>query len=245
MRTLILVMSVWALLTGVGYGQSERESQEAMNDSRLRQAEDNAKVQEEKVGAAAYDTFKEPYRTRFVNDWEAEVKRIKEEIKSYPAKARNVKSKYGTKTAAKEARRYMDSLKKKLKQLEKNEPPFIRDAPFRPRDWQVGTYGRVFLTSFMRPVQIINETEMLVDLQDPYTGTSVKWVMFSGFPTAGITDDDKAVNIQGVEFHKPIQITGTTTYGTAAGSTKTVLVVKPLDLDSLKKEACCAQGRGE
>ena len=80
-------------------------------------------------------------------------------------------------------------------------------------------------------VQVIDKDKMLIDVQDtwhPFAEDRNKWVMFSGFPTGGATDG-VAVRIDSL-----IRITKTTTYPTAAGGTKTVLVAEPVDMDSLK-----------
>jgi hypothetical protein len=63
------------------------------------------------------------------------------------------------------------------------------------------------------------------------------WVLLK-CPTAGITDDMEWQGHQwkGLTGSEYLVVTGTTTYPTVAGGTKTVFVVEPLDLDSLKQK---------
>ena len=212
-------------------------------------------------GAAAYDVFKEPYRTKFLENWEKAVsdlkhqietsqveqkkktaettKRLAEQRKSmnnkrkWPSASDRATLKLGAEQIKKEQEETKDQTKKltdRLAELETNNPPFLPYMP-RPASWTVGALGRIDCAN-MTVVQVIGEDKMLVDVVDgvsPDYGS--QWVMFSGFSTSRLTDG------AGVRIDKPISISKTTTYTTAIGGTKTVLVAEPLDLEAIKASA--------
>lgn len=178
------------------------------------------------TGAAAYDEFKEPFRSALIKQWEY---RTKEQ-------ERAVRTAKGTKQRK--------AASQVLKELKVNNPPYIKfdsmphwdENDDRPADWKrpwkVGDFGE--LSGSVVVFQVIDTQTMLgsvVYRDNP-------WVMFKGFSTADLVDG-RTADISG-----PLFVTGTTTYDTAAGGTKTVLVVEPLDVNSLRKENP-APGKGQ
>ncbi|MGD0900381.1 MAG: hypothetical protein ABR915_21320 [Thermoguttaceae bacterium] len=207
-------------------------------------------AEEKETGATAYNDLKEPYHTKLLNAWREKVSDIKKEIQRGEKSSGHITADMGTVPPSrpgmsrsdllKQRKAYTQSLndskkaytqrlndlKKELKQLEINNPPYI---PYigELRNWSVGDYGRAAVRK-ATIVQIVGKTQMLVRLlqiRDDHAAT----IMLSGFSTEGLTDDSD------VDISQPIQITGTTTYNTVIGGTKTVLVAKPLDLESLKR----------
>lgn len=89
-----------------------------------------------------------------------------------------------------------------------------------PSKWRVGDYGQMDHSA--RVVQVIDERTMLAEL-----GGEI-WIMLSGFSTSGHTDDVR------VRLRRPIMISGTVTYTTVLGGTRTVLKVEPLDWNMFK-----------
>lgn len=249
MKTVLSTMAVWGALTAAAsYGQPEAK----------KPAEEN------RTGAAAYDYFKEPYRSQFVKDWENEVNRVKALIASQKAqiaghkarakaeaatRSREAKAKLEAserggnsresiarqrkglaEAADKAARTANSSLGYKLRDLgkwetelsdlEKNDPPYLRRMPSEG-NWSVGDFGVGGYV--VHVLQVIDKDTFIggTDGRD-------KPVMFRGFSTEGHIDDRPAM------ITPPIHVTGTVTYQTALGGTKTVLVAEPFDLDSLK-----------
>jgi hypothetical protein len=189
--------------------------------------------QEKKAGAEAYDDFKEPYRTKFVESSEKAVNDTKHQVKSYPAeRQKDIKRLTGKdkKAAIDEVKNHVKELTDNLARLEKNDPPFFPGIPVFDK-WAVGSLGHV--DNRLRAVQVLGKEEMLVDVVIlPAWGEKFNQLLkFAGFATEGITD--------GAEFRiaKPVIVTKTTTYATAAGATNTVLVVEPLEQDSFKASA--------
>jgi hypothetical protein len=162
----------------------------------------------EKLGASAYDQFAEPWKTRFTEAWTRAVASAK--TASTRAGTPSTRAKTPETPAARQKR--MSDAKTRLAELETNDPPFIPAMPHG--DWHVGDCGSL-PTPAMLASQIIDKDTILIT---DYLGMTL---MLKGFSTAGLVD--------GRTFspNRPLIVTGTTRYATAAGSTKTVLLVQP------------------
>jgi hypothetical protein len=172
------------------------------------------------TGAAAYDYFEEPWRSRFLSDWHQEIRgyerRIEDVKKDKPRP--NIRRPPGSKKAM--IRKY----ETQIRTLQRNQPPFFRSIPSDPAEWKAGSYGTLYGGRVI-VAQVIDKQQMLVDVRH---GERTR-VLLSGFATAGLTDGTDGIKIPGL-----VIVDGTTTYNTAIGGTKTVFLVKPLSLDSLK-----------
>jgi len=205
--------------------------------------ETNAETREKKkTGAAAYDDFKEPYRTQLIEKWKKDVENEKRNIENGkrelnrpPKGARTNQQKQAAKADRQRRKTSLEQVKQYLKRLEENDPPFIPTPDTlsdEPSYWRVGDIGSCGGTTryYMPVVQIVGKDKMLVAVSWSRNSKDTL-IMFSGFPTQRITD---GANL-GTFPEMTIQITGTTTC-----STKTVLVAKPFDRDayikSLKRE---------
>jgi hypothetical protein len=178
-----------------------------------------AEAQSEDVtGVDAYDQYKNRFREILVRQWELRIKEQEAAVK----KARGAQEKKNANDI--------------LKELKHNNPPYInfgslphwdegdaQQADWK-RTWKVGDVGEC--SGSIGVVQIIDDETMLCWVhvrQNP-------WVMLKGFSTAGLVDDGI------VEIADPMHVTGTTTYETAVGGTRTVLIVEPVDLSLLRSE---------
>ncbi|MGD0465029.1 MAG: hypothetical protein ABSB74_21305 [Tepidisphaeraceae bacterium] len=80
-------------------------------------------------------------------------------------------------------------------------------------EMKVGSTGTIY--GALHVFQVIDGNDVLLSFGE----NSVCWA--KGFDTSGLVDD------QEFEFHRPLRVTGTTQYATAAGSTRTVFVLEP------------------
>jgi len=251
MKIVLLAIAVWSLTAAAGYGQGSAADQQAARDYAARlnlgtggkrptvlkpaQAP-SAAAQEKRTGAEAYDDFKEPYRTKFVESWEKAVTDAKKAALASrkPTKATTTAGRHKTSgMSADERAAHQNKIKdltETVARLEKNDPSFFPTISVFD-EWAVGSLGRISLPQNV--VQVLGKDKMLVDVQvRPAWGNSFnQLVMFSGFATDGIADGTS------VWTDRPIIVTKTTTYTTVAGSTKTVVVAEPLDQDSFKLSA--------
>lgn len=80
-------------------------------------------------------------------------------------------------------------------------------------------------------MQVIDDAQMLVGIEDARTGNGnyKNWILIK-CPTTGITDGKfwRGGQWKEVTGAEALAVTGTTTYNTAGGGTKTVFVVEPL-----------------
>jgi hypothetical protein len=248
MKMASFIILVWALTVAVGYGETPAVEEDTAKD---------------KTGAAAYEVFREPYRTHLIQNWQQAVDETKTEIRKLteilqtpihtprgtprttdmkkkpgrqnPPARREAPFGEGQKQKQEEQKAELWRMTRHLKELEENDPPYLHlYIPATAGRWEVGNFGTPEGDSRRQLTveQVISKNKMLVRCQCPANMEKIPaddtLVLFSGFPTSGITDG-KALGMP--QF---IIITGTTTYATAAGGTKTVLVVKPLDFNSLK-----------
>jgi hypothetical protein len=81
-------------------------------------------------------------------------------------------------------------------------------------------------------IQVIDEGNMLIGVEDPKSGDGSypTWVWVK-CPTKGITDGKFYAPAQWKDFMgtKTVKVTGTKTYKTANGASKTVFVIEPGD----------------
>lgn len=139
------------------------------------------------------------------------------------------------------AKESLEKAKALKKQLEENDPPFIRTIS-TTKALKVGDLGR-FPEASIRAQQVIDETnclgrwfyherytEIRRGVPFPVVNDIEQMLWTKGFPTKGVADDD-AMPINGC-----FEVTGTKTYDTAAGSA-TVLVIEPFDIAPYLKKA--------
>ena len=223
MKTISATLVAWALSAGVTC--AEPEAKKPANAKAPQQ------VKEMGTGAAAYDFFKEPYRSQFVNDWQEELRQWERQVEGQkkdmarkpPPNIRPA----DPQRAAKREQAQLSKYEKHVQQLRKNQPPYFRCLPYDPTEWRVGDCGRMG-GSVIDVIQVIDEGRMLAGVRT--RGLTPKTtMMFSGFSMSGFTDSDKNVNVPGL-----VKVTGTTRYNTAIGGTNTVLLIQPLDLDTIK-----------
>ncbi len=179
-----------------------------------------------KRGAAAYEEFTEPWRSRFVETWERAIEHKRNEIKHLSKSLRRPNSSHLTQL-------YLKSAKKDMVRLKKNNPPYFGEIPVN--GFAVGVYGIPYHIR-ARVIQVVDSNQMIVGVKDTRTaviGYPI-WIMFK-YPTAGITDGAR-LRIWDQFEANPIIVTGTRTYKTASGGTKTLFVVEVLNLNSLKKK---------
>ena len=108
----------------------------------------------------------------------------------------------------------LEEMNQRLQRLESRSELVM---PELPRKLQVGAVG-VLEHRHGNSVQVIDATNMLVEI--PLTEERV-WI--SGVSTAGIADD------KGVELPQVFEVTGTTSYQTALGAKRTVLMLERFD----------------
>ena len=217
------------------------------------------KTQEKKkTGVAAYDDFKEPYRTQFIEKWKEAITAAKSRVKDLEQRLREAAIKgvyvggspgkadgYRVSTKSPAGRMEMQKIKEEIKeatnrvhQLVKNDPPFIpipvSYLPYEPSDWRPGNSG--VMGGNVKIIQVIGEDRMLI-LAEGIRFNSKRIVMLCGFLTSGRTDGEA------LYLNDPVEITGTTTYTAVNGGTNTVLEavkMKPFDreayIQSLKRE---------
>jgi len=204
------------------------------------------------TGAAAYDDFVEPWRSRFIKHWEKEVESVKSYLAKKPkitprsasirtAKERNLTTEQIKAIRLKEAReravRDRQAAKTRLEKLQNNDPPYFGGI-LQADGLGVGAYGRPEWID-AKVKQVIDGNQMLVGIEDARTGDSRydTWIMLK-CSTVGITDGKfwRGGQWKAVTGSELLVVTGTTTYPTAAGGTKTVFTIEPLRLDSLKKK---------
>lgn len=212
-------------------------------------------VAQSKTGAAAYDDVAAPWHDKFVKDWQDAVEAAKKDIEDTSKRMRMAKANGNARIpdttglspemqqsaidhamAAKylASPEHLKSAKAELATLQKNNPPYYRKLTVA--GLTVDNYG---IPDFIdaKVVQVVDADKMIVGVEDAHTadGGYRKWIMVK-LPTAGITDGqfwrtwDKLIGKNG------LLVSGTTTYKTAGGSSKTVPVVELLDFDSLKKQ---------
>ena len=220
MKVLIFIAAVLFSFSVFQLPDQEKEA-ETKVDTKTQDAKSKTKdaKPKAKIGSAVYDDFVEPWREKFVKAWETEVEQTKGSIKTYNQRARaakNVSTRQYNVKLLKEA-------KEKLKTLEKNDPPFVYGGcQWGSEHWKVGDYGPTGETPAIH--QIMDERRMLVG-NDP-NGPIFILQMES---TEGLADG-KTIDLHGNFIH----VTGTTTYKTVIGASKTVLAVEIVDLNSLK-----------
>ncbi len=97
-------------------------------------------------------------------------------------------------------------------------------------------------------MQVIDDGQMLVGIEDARTGDGrySTWVMVK-CPTKGITDGKfwRGGSWEKVTGSNVLNVTGTTTYKTAIGGTKTVFVVEPMSKKELDELAAKERERRE
>jgi hypothetical protein len=206
-----------------------------------------------KTGATAYDDFPEEWRKRFVKDWEEKASAVKEAAAERVAAAKErvtaaeeslktstAKARSGKVVTAQEAQRLtkqvkqdkasLESAKTRVRDVEarlskaeekQNDPPYFKAFPSF-ESCRVGGYGKCGFNPEI--FQVIDGKRVLVKSQ----GSTI--VVLTLLTTAGLVDGRNIVLTD-----KLLNVTGTTTYKTAIGGTKTVFTVEVLDLDSLKK----------
>ncbi len=199
-------------------------AQEKDNNSEAKTEAKNAKAMQAKekarAGATVYDDFEEPWREKFIKAWENEVESTKQSVKTYQQRSRVARSLNDKQNNIKQ----MKAAKEKLKTLEKNDPPFLYGGcQWGCAEWKVGHYGP---TSEFFIFQVIDDRHLLLGYES--TGPAFILQMDS---TAGLVDG-KVLDLRGSFVH----VTGTKTYTTVLGSSKSVLAVEIIDVESLKKK---------
>ena len=175
-----------------------------------------------KTGAAVYDDFVEPWRGRFIATWKGEVASIKKGIERYRQLSGDGKT-------AKERElnyRLLLASEKRLTSLEKNTNPWIgaiRGGLASPKTWEVGDFGRSAHTPHI--VQVLPPDRVLLGAKG-----EGPLLMMKVRSTAGLLDG-RQFDFEGRLLH----VTGTTTYKTVSGGTRTVLVAEFVDLESIRK----------
>lgn len=179
-----------------------------------------------KTGAAAYDDFAEPWRSRFLKAWEKEVSDARTKRATYGGRAATAKDP--------ETRRVNEiiakSIEKRVELLEENAPPFV--GWLKVGDFAVGAFGNPNLIAG-KAVQIIDAKTMLVGVEHISTGGGrySTWAMLKGCPTAGLVDGKTWTDWIPLLGKRLVVVSGTTMYKTVSGGTKTVFVLEPLSFD--------------
>jgi hypothetical protein len=162
-------------------------------------------IQSGRTGAAAYDVFPEPWRSRFVQHWEEEVEATRKSIRGGQAVAKN---------------------RTRLAVLERNDPPHFGNhgAQYPLDEWKVGDSGWCRRRPLI--IQVLPPDQVLIGEEG---GTAL--VLLKVSSTAGLLAGKPFVLDDVVTL-----VTGTTTYKTATGGTKTVLTAELVNPASLKKQ---------
>jgi hypothetical protein len=199
----------------------------------------------------AYADFPEPWRSRFTQDWEDEVERLKgltetgdkrvaeseREVRTLTKQAEKLGNVTGANVyyerallaldrARQELRKRQQTIrdnKERLDRLLRNSPLYVRPLP-KPKYWKEGVYG-VCDWEWELPIrQIIDDERLLTTDKESKTDFILK------LPTTRGLTDDRVLVMQGWFFN----VSGTTRYRTVAGSTRTVFVAEAQLLSSLK-----------
>ena len=203
--------------------------------------------EQEKTGAAAYDIYREPYRSLFIDNWQRKVVATRASIEKATNNPRPINTSIRQAGETREqtfARKQRDRekdlerAKATLASIEKNSGPVWPLICTNARAWKPGMIGKLD-SCRLNINQVIDDKTMLVTVEDPFTELT-RQVMFSGFPTQGITDGQQ---VNG--FSRLAVVTGTTTYATALGSTNTVLKVEELHLEAIKASESEIKARAE
>ncbi len=192
---------------------AQEDEPETKTETKTQDAKPKTKVVKPKpiVGAAVYDVFEEPWRSKFITAWTQEVENTKGRLKS-AARQRNTK----------ELRRQKETLKK----LERNDDPYLSGGGCdrNSANWEIGNYGMNGETPNVH--QVVDEHHLLVCADNEPNAPIYMLQMES---TEGIVDG-KAINLRGKFLH----VSGTKNYTTVLGASKSVLLVEVIDVDSLK-----------
>ena len=98
----------------------------------------------------------------------------------------------------------------------------IPDMNYKPLPWAAGTAGH--LDIFFTVNQVVSPTDMIVSP----SAAQVQELWMSGYPTAGIADDQRT------EITGDFAVCGTKSYTTAMGAPRTILVISSVDSSNLK-----------
>lgn len=185
-------------------------------------------------GAAVYDVYVEPWKTRFTQDWRREVEKLQTNIRTATPRANAVVARRidGVRSGWLPANiKIAEAILKdarddqvRLSGLLKNDPPFFA-AGKTDQDlsmWKEQDYG----TCSYKPIilQVTDENYVLLGNQDNPAIVKLQ------VPTAGLVDG--ALYDFGTQF---IHVKGKITYFTPYGAKKTVLLAEVLDRNSLKR----------
>jgi hypothetical protein len=179
-----------------------------------------------KTGAAAYDDFAEPWRTRFLEAWEKEVGKTKADRGYWRERVAAANDAEGRRVWG----LVVQGVEKRLWMLEKNDPPFV--GWLWVDDFAVGAFGNPDLIN-AKVIQIIDDMSMLVGVEHSSKagGLYSTWVMLKGCPTAGLVDGKTWKDWTPLLGKHLLAVTGTTRFQTVSGGTKTVFVVETLHLE--------------
>ena len=179
-------------------------------------------------GTEFYSTLKEPWRGYMIANWTARIDKAESDVESLKKQLRGV-----DRATKKIIGARIRSTKKKIKELKKNDPPYI--PRLRVAHIQTGAFGKPRMID-AKVKQVIDENTMLVGIEDAQHGGDRynNWVMVK-CPTTGIVDGKFWRDWDSLIGNNMLVVTGTTTYATAGGSTKTVFVLESVSIDSMKE----------
>lgn len=110
--------------------------------------------------------------------------------------------------------KFQDDFDKLLQELNlRNSPDYVPCPYMRVSPIKVGNAG--FFRAQQKVQQVVSDRQMLIIIND-------QTVWIDGVSTAGLTDDSY------ISFDDPFYISGTKSYETAIGGTKTVFVAEPI-----------------
>jgi hypothetical protein len=208
-------------------------------------------------GAAAYDHFPEPLRSKLVKEWEQELDALKRAITDDEKRlqlAKTVKERQHFETL-------IYAYKGKLAMHEKNEPPYFtkeraqtlggagaKDKTLLQLSVTTIKVGENYTTDGGLPngarsnntwgkiLQVIDDDNMLVGIDNGRADNNSRYfvTVWCKASTEGLTDGktDFLGNILGT---RQVKVTDTTTYQTADGATKTVFVVERITQKELEE----------
>lgn len=166
-------------------------------------------------------------------DLEAMTKRLDEFVRSGKKKPKgkllpgaemflpsDKEAKKGRAKRAKELKAEIERMKKVVSEAEKENASAVLELD----DLAVGRLGQIQRSIYI--AQVIGPTEFRASSSsDPSKGQDF---IVRGMSTAELADDTS------IELETPFEVTGTTTYVTILGATRTVPVIEPFDMEHIK-----------
>ena len=182
-----------------------------------------------------------PVAKRYVEQATAlQAKRVRESEEQLEEAQNALRRRGHTRATARALRSKIDELKKRIRELRSGELPVPIMDPFSLRVGQIGRFDMRALT--VKAAQVLAPDQMHVVPER--TATRINFIglearqsfftevgdriLVKGVSTAGITDG-RSVNPGNV-----FEVTGTESYRTVVGSTKTIFVVEPFDMELIK-----------